>query len=214
MNLLTYWCSICEARQPKIPLVISPETFLRVRKRLDAVHYSGPVGLSCDDTKLLSGLRMFWDTLKQKYLLVGGIDGPLEVADPEQVQAMMDDPAITKGTKVQFSSILLLSNICLTIAQIRLWVVQIPLPKMMPIVVAVLPISDRLKVPELLKLLEDVVSGLICQKINVISYACDGTETKRSVQRTFAAKAEYHIEHEIPSPRLGIPTYKVSIPVF
>ncbi|KAF8220906.1 hypothetical protein L208DRAFT_1318783 [Tricholoma matsutake] len=186
MNLLTNWCNIHEAQQPKIPLMISPKTFLWVRKHLDAVHYSGPVGLSCDDTKLLSGLRMFWDTSKQKYLLVGGINGPLEVADPEQVQAMMDDPVITKGTKI-----------CL-------WVVQIPLPKMMLIVVAVFPISDWLKVPELLKLLEDVVSGLIYQKINVISYACDGTETERSVQQTFAAKAEYHIEHEIPSPRLGL----------
>ena len=83
-----------------MPLDICPETFTRVKKRLNAVEYPGPVGLSCDDTKLLSGLRLYWDGSKKKHVLVGGTDGPIEIANPDDIEAIMNDPDIAKGTKV------------------------------------------------------------------------------------------------------------------
>ena len=66
---------------------------------MNGLGWDGPVGLSCDDTKLLSALRMYWDGTK--HVLVGGTDRPIEVADPEQVQIVMNDSTITKGTKVR-----------------------------------------------------------------------------------------------------------------
>lgn len=87
-----------QARQLKLPLEIGPETFDRVKMRFDALDYRGPVALSCDDTKLTSGLRLYWDSSKRMYVLVGGTDGPLEVANPESVQKIMEDEDIPKGT--------------------------------------------------------------------------------------------------------------------
>ena len=58
------------------------------------------MGLSCDDTKVTSGLRLYWDQSQKTYVLIGSTNGPLEVADPESVQQIMDDGDIPKGTKV------------------------------------------------------------------------------------------------------------------
>lgn len=85
---------------------------------------------------------------------------------------------------------------------------------MQPIIVAAIPISDKMDASELLILLEKVSLGLLNAGIKVISYACDGTETERKVQRGFTAKAESYIDYTIPSPREGTLPYKISIPVF
>ena len=85
---------------------------------------------------------------------------------------------------------------------------------MQPIITAALPISDKMDAQDLLTLLEKVVFGLLDRGIKVIPYACDGTETERKVQRSFAAKADSNIKYTIPSPREGIAPYQISIPVF
>ncbi|KAJ7827971.1 hypothetical protein B0H14DRAFT_3719732 [Mycena olivaceomarginata] len=63
---------------------------------------------------------------------------------------------------------------------IRLWCLTIPVPGVTPIIVAALPIANDLKADVLLKYLIQVIDGLIDHNINVISYACDGTQTERS----------------------------------
>ena len=83
-----------------MPLTISEATFTRVMDYLDALHYSGPVSLACDDTKLQSGLRLYWDNTAKGYFLVGGTGGPLSIPDPKQVSELMNDPTMEKGTKV------------------------------------------------------------------------------------------------------------------
>ena len=64
---------------------------------------------------------------------------------------------------------------------------------MQPIIVAAMPISDKMDTPELLILLEKIVFGLLNAGISIISYACDGTETERKVQRSFTEKADSYI---------------------
>ena len=56
--------------------------------------------LGCDDTKLLPGLRLCYDRKTKLYSLVGGTGGPLSVMNPEEVNEIMTDPTIEKGTKV------------------------------------------------------------------------------------------------------------------
>jgi hypothetical protein len=68
--------------------------------------------------------------------------------------------------------------------------------------VAAIPIANNLDAKVLLELLEKVVNGLIDRGIQVVSYACDGTEVERSVQRLFMEKAE-KIEYVIKNPRSG-----------
>ena len=89
-----------EARQPHFPLEIGDRTFQLVRDHLTALNHTGPVGLSCDDTKLFSSLRLFWDRDKNSYFLIGGVDGPYRVEDPESVRQVISEGKIRKATKV------------------------------------------------------------------------------------------------------------------
>ncbi|KAL0563690.1 hypothetical protein V5O48_018374, partial [Marasmius crinis-equi] len=176
---------------------------MRVKEQFDAVNYTGPAGVACDDTKLLSGLRLYFDAKKKQYLLIGGTDGPLLIPDPETIHELMNDPTIPKGTKI------------------RVWVVQIPLPGMLPIVVTAIPISDGMTAEALLPLTESILFGLQGKGICVISYATDGAEVERSVQRMLISKA-HRVEHVvIPSPvpecsdeSTPLPETKIAIPFF
>ncbi|KAJ7909891.1 hypothetical protein B0H13DRAFT_1616161 [Mycena leptocephala] len=160
-----------QAREPRFPMDISDRNFKLAAEHLQALNYDGPVNLSCDDTKLFPSFRLYWDNDKKSHFLVGATDGPLRVADPDQV----------KG--------------------IRLWCLTIPVPGVTPIIVAALPIANDLKANVLLQYLNQVVNGLIDHNINIISYACDGTQTERTVQDMFVEQASEKIEHLIKDPR-------------
>jgi hypothetical protein len=86
---------------------ICDRTFQLVEDHLAALNHTGPVGLSCDDTKLFSSLRLFWDKEKNTYFLVGGVDGPYHVADPDSVRQVISEGKIKKATKVRELKILL-----------------------------------------------------------------------------------------------------------
>lgn len=92
-----------ESRQPRFPMEICDRTFQLVEDHLAALNHTGPVGLSCDDTKLFSSLRLFWDKEKNTYFLVGGVDGPYRVADPDSVRQVISEGKIKKATKVRYS---------------------------------------------------------------------------------------------------------------
>ncbi|KAJ3965299.1 hypothetical protein EV361DRAFT_955152 [Lentinula raphanica] len=182
-----------ESRQPKLPLDICPESFKLVKRHLCSLQYESPVSISCDDSKLQPSLRLFWDGAKQKYLLVGAIDGPAEVLDADDIQSYMNNPDVVKGTKL------------------RLWLLQIPLPRMCPIIIAALPIPENLTVPVLLEKHMQIIEGLINEGINVVSYACNGLESERSVQRKFIENAEARIRYLIPGPGDGYNDIEVII---
>jgi hypothetical protein len=74
--------------------------FTLVQEQLAALKYDGPLGLSCDDTKVLAGLRLYHDKVKNADFLVGGVEGPIRVADPEAMKRILADPAVERGTKV------------------------------------------------------------------------------------------------------------------
>ena len=80
---------------------ICEQSFELVEDHLTALEYTGLVGLSCDDTKLFGALRLYWDVEQKAHLLVGGVDGPCHVADPEQVKQVFEDANIQKATKVR-----------------------------------------------------------------------------------------------------------------
>lgn len=74
---------------------------------------------------------------------------------------------------------------------------------MTPLIVAALPIPNSLDAQTLLSYLENILHGLLRHNISVISYACDGTEVERSVQRLLVTKATKKIEHTIKGPHPG-----------
>ena len=78
---------------------------------------------------------------------------------------------------------------------------------------ATIPIANDLDATILLTYLEQVLHGLLDQKILVISYACDGTEVERSVQKLLVAKADEKIQHTIKNPHPNCPDTTVTIAV-
>ncbi|KAI0329285.1 hypothetical protein GY45DRAFT_1253214 [Cubamyces sp. BRFM 1775] len=170
---------------PRFPLSVCEETFLAVSRYLSSVRYSGPVALSCDDTKLHAAFRTYWDAAKQVHILVGGTDEPRAVANPKELQNLLEDSESEKSTKV------------------RLWCVQVPLPKIPPIVVAAKAIPNSLTVIKLHDLIVPIIRGLLALKTSICSYACDGTETERSLQRLLVKNADHRFTYTIPHPYLA-----------
>ena len=71
-----------------------------IKQHLHALKYPGMLALSCDDTKLLPSMSLYYNHTEQCHMLVGGIDGPLRVADPENVREILENTASKEGTKV------------------------------------------------------------------------------------------------------------------
>lgn len=89
-----------------------------------------------------------------------------------------------------------------------------PLPKVAPIVIAAVPISDSLGAEHLFELGKKVLFGLLNRHIKVISYACDGTEVERAVQRLFLQHTDKVIRHVIKNPCTGCVDTEILIGVF
>ena len=83
-------------------MTICESTFELARTHLQALNYNGPVGLSCDDTKLFSALRLYWDDQEQSHFLIGSTLGPLRVTDAENMKPILEEARKTKATKVSF----------------------------------------------------------------------------------------------------------------
>lgn len=81
-------------------MTICDRMFELVAEHLEALDYYGPVGLSCDDSKLLGSLRLYWDGKKKIHFLVGAVGGPIEVPNPDDIKTLMSDPNVEKATKV------------------------------------------------------------------------------------------------------------------
>jgi hypothetical protein len=60
--------------------------FTLVQEQLAVLECGGPLGLSCDDTRVFAGLRLYHDKVKNADFLVGGVEGPIRVADPEAMR--------------------------------------------------------------------------------------------------------------------------------
>jgi hypothetical protein len=82
---------------------ICDQTFQLVTDQLTALNYTGHVGLSCDDTKLISSLCLFWDSDEKSYFLVGGVEAPYCVADVDSVKEVIKQGKIQKAMKVQMT---------------------------------------------------------------------------------------------------------------
>ena len=95
--------------------------------------------------------------------------------------------------------------------QVRLWCLQVPLPKVAPIIVAALPISNNLTAEQLVIYTQRILHGLFDRDIRVVSYACNGTETERAVQHLLLENADSKRSIRIKNPRLDCPDTELEI---
>jgi hypothetical protein len=88
------------AQQPHFPLGICDHTFELAQDYVSKLNYSGPLGLSCDDTKLFAAYRTYWDTQENTWFLVGATGNPMRMADVDELREILDNGATQKATKV------------------------------------------------------------------------------------------------------------------
>lgn len=89
-----------ESKQEKFPIQPCLRSFILVRKYLDSINYSGPVGLSCDDSKLFPAFCPYFNLKEQVYYVVGSTGAPLRIADLEDFDAQLKQGLLAKATKV------------------------------------------------------------------------------------------------------------------
>jgi len=206
------------ARQPQFPVGIQPRTFELVDDTLKQLNYTGPLGLSCDDTKLLASFRPYYDEEKKGYFVMGHVGEPFQVIDPASFQHAVDEKQLKKATKVKFLSIgriLICYSLNLLIQQLCLFCLQVPIPKIATIIVAALGILDNLSANKLFKYLWEILTGLLDRKIQVSSYAADGSTVERSVQDLLQQRASRTTELRITHPADdGMTHDDIIIPIF
>lgn len=198
---------------PRFPTTICDRNLDLAFEYLASLKYTGPVGMSCDDTKLHPALRTYWDPSKECHFLVGTIGEPIAVKDETTVRELMETHKKNAATKVSLVTCIILSNSSDFLLQICVWTLQIPLPGISPLVLAAKAIPNSLTAPQLLPLSFDLIKGLISRKIKVISYSCDGSEVERSVQKQIVEKADYKYTYQIRHPIDGQPPIITTIAV-
>lgn len=93
-------------------------------------------------------------------------------------------------------------------SQLRLWSLQILIPKISAMILAALGITDSMMAEQLFSYLWTLVKGLINRGIHIAGYAADGSNIERNIQQMLETKAtscqQTRILHPIGSSREDI----------
>ncbi|KAJ7436725.1 hypothetical protein B0H11DRAFT_2255972 [Mycena galericulata] len=173
---------------PQIPLGIQDATYSFAEKYCEDYKYSrgAPLSLAVDDTKLFSALRPLYDGEKGKWFIVGAVGPPIEVPDVDALHATLDE---------------LEKNPPALATKLRLWTLQIPLPRVPPLALAIMPIESKVKGPQLAEWQLLLMTGLISRGFRVTSSGGDGAAVERDCHRRLAGaskRVEFHIKHPDP----------------
>ncbi|KAJ6622832.1 hypothetical protein B0H10DRAFT_2214142 [Mycena sp. CBHHK59/15] len=175
------------SKSPRFPVGIQDTTFNYAQKYCEDYKYplGAPLSIAVDDTKLFSALRPLYDSVKQKWFIVGTTGDPIEVPDVETLHKRLDE----------------LESSSEMATKLRLWTLQIPLPGVPPVVLAIMPIGSKVKGPQLSEWQLLLMNGLISRGFRITSSGGDGVSVERDCQcRTGAASKlmEYCIKHPDP----------------
>nr|GAT48523.1 predicted protein [Mycena chlorophos] len=159
------------AKLPKFPVEFTRRTITLAKDRMTAMGWSGPVAMSCDDTKLQAALRPFYDENRQSWCILGSTGAPMLIANLPEFRQAVELGTVERATKL------------------RLWCLQVCCPGVPSYILAAKGISDSLVVAELFEFSWKLPTELIDEGILVCSYASDGTTTERNVQHMIADRA-------------------------
>ncbi|THU78308.1 hypothetical protein K435DRAFT_700336 [Dendrothele bispora CBS 962.96] len=167
-----------QSKDPRFPIGICEQTFQRAEKYLEDYGWpkSFPLALSVDDTKLFATLAPLRDNQENTWVLVGTVgDQTIKIPDIDSYREFIDN-----GKEYELST------------KLRLWGLQIPLPGIPALPLAVLPISSSYKAPQLLVHQKSVFEGLISHGFTVLSNGSDGAAVERDVQRRLSSHSKTH----------------------
>ncbi|KLO09998.1 hypothetical protein SCHPADRAFT_819503 [Schizopora paradoxa] len=182
-----------ESNAPKCPMGISKENFVETKRQVTVIGYTGPSSVACDDSKLLATFRIHHDTKQDAHFLVGGVEDPIRLANPKELEEILSKNQSEKATKL------------------RLWVLQPAVPGISSIIIAAKPISEKMTVNDLFELHQKIISGLLDEDINICSYFCDGTENERKVEKRFMEAAKYTQVYNHAHPCAAKPDFSFTL---
>ncbi|KAF8219154.1 hypothetical protein L208DRAFT_1383096 [Tricholoma matsutake] len=137
-------------------------------------EYNGPLVLSWDDTNLEFALSVYEES-KSVFLVLGGTDGPIQVTSHDEVEAVLSDATVR-----------LTEKLCL-------WILNIPLPKIPPIMVATVACGPKDSAEALSQMHFELDALLHDHGIHPISLSSDGTKTKCQMQDIICQLASDHL---------------------
>ncbi|KAJ6540255.1 hypothetical protein B0H10DRAFT_2245184 [Mycena sp. CBHHK59/15] len=169
---------------PRFPIGVTDETFIYAKQYCEDYKYprGAPLSLSVDDTKLLPALRPLYDGVNQKWYIVGTTGEHVEVLNPQAMHQTLEKLKATAELATK----------------LRLWVLQIPLPGVPPVVLAIAPLAAKVKGPELADWQIQLMQGLVSHGFRITSSGGDGASVERDCQRRTASASklrEFRIKH-------------------
>ena len=167
---------------------ISPQALQHAHNYLDDYNYpaDAPLALSVDDTKLLATFRPYFDRSAGKWFLVGNVGEPLEVSDIDELADQINSAQEHLATKL------------------RLWVLQIPLPHIPPLILAVMPLASSTDATTLAAMEEKLLKILLLsdKPLCIVSLGSDGSILKREARQALVRSGfAEQITHSIPHPK-------------
>ncbi|KAJ7208611.1 hypothetical protein GGX14DRAFT_566827 [Mycena pura] len=174
-----------QSSAPRFPIGIQDAVYELAAQYLRDYNYplGAPISLAVDDTKAHAVIRPLYDGVKRKWFLVGTTGPPAEVSSPDALNTILDDLVRTAelATKV------------------RLFTLQIPISGVPPGVLAVIPIGNGVKGPQLATWQLLLMKQLISRGFRITASGGDGAAVERDCQRRLVA-ASKQIQHRIPHP--------------
>jgi hypothetical protein len=101
------------------------------------------------------------------------------------------------------------TNLCL---KLRLWCIVIPLIRIPSMIVATKASPNDLPAHELYPKSLAVIKGLKSHGVNVVSYACDGTQVEHTVQDSLVSQAVRKISYRVPDAEGK--DHAITLPIF
>ncbi|KAJ7178444.1 hypothetical protein C8R43DRAFT_1117832 [Mycena crocata] len=175
------------SKTPRFPIGIKDETFIYAKQYCENYKYpcGAPLSLSVDDTKLFPALRPLYDGVSQKWFIVGTTGEHIEVPNADGLHETLDE----------------LKSSAELASKLRLWVLQIPLPGVPPLVLAIMPLASKVKGPQLAESQIKLMEGLVGHGFRITSSGGDGASVERDCQRRTASASklmEVRIKHPDP----------------
>ena len=94
-------CRMVRSREPSFPVCIDERCFVNAQSYVTSLHYTGPVVLACDDTKLHPSLQVYWDASISSHILVGTtVHEKIIVANPKELEELLGKYKNDMATKV------------------------------------------------------------------------------------------------------------------
>ncbi|KAJ7889679.1 hypothetical protein B0H13DRAFT_2532168 [Mycena leptocephala] len=175
------------SKTPRFPIGITDETFVYATQYLEDYKYphGAPLSLSVDDTKLFPALRPLYDGVNQRWYIVGTTGEHILVPNPEGLHETLDE----------------LESSAELATKLRLWVLQIPLPGVPPLVLAIMPIGSKVKGSQLADWQIQLMEGLVSHGFRITSSGRDGASVERDCQRrTVSASKLIEVRIKHPDP--------------